>query len=277
MKHFIQLTNFEVNRFFKAFLAIMVLTFIIQITGTALSAYNYMRRVNQLVKGGTSQKEVLDQLSSFGLLDIIYASYFILPILIGVTALLFYTFFIWYRDWFAKSTFIYRLLTLPTSRMNIYFAKLTTIMLLTFGLTAFQLILLVIENKIVQFIVPKVYRIDLSITQTIVHSEYLNAILPTDFIAFILYYGLGLVFTIVIFTAILFERSYKLIGSIIGALYVALMTGLMIGPFIIHYMVIGTQYLYPMEFIMLMFIVSLLIMIGSLLMSRHLMDKKVTV
>src|SRR5699024_4128798 len=257
--------------FFKMFMVIVVLTFFTQITGTALSAYNYMRHVNQLVKSGASQKEILDQISSFSLLDIVTSSYFVLPILVGVTALLFYTFFIWYRDWFAKSTFIYRLLTLPTARMNVYFAKLTTIMLMTLGLTAFQLILLMIENKIFQFIVPKVYRTDYSIAQVIMHSEYLGAILPTDFIAFILYYALGLIFTIVIFTVILFERSYKLIGAVIGVLYVAVMSGLMIAPFIIHYILIGTQYLYPMEFVFLMIALSLLIAIGSLFISRYLM------
>lgn len=277
MKHFLQLTNFEVNRFFKMFMAIVVLTFFIQITGTALSAYNYMRQVNKLVKSGASQQDILDQVSSFGLLDIVYTIYFSLPIFVGVTALLFYTFFIWYRDWFAKSTFIYRLLTLPTSRMNVYFAKLTTIMLMTLGLTAFQLILLAIENKVVHFIVPKVYRTDLSIAQVIMHSEYLGAILPTSLLEFVLYYALGLIFTIVIFTAILFERSYKLIGAIIGAIYVAVMSGIMIAPFIIFYIVIGAEYLYPMEFFYLMIAVSLVIMIGSLFISRHLMNKKVTV
>lgn len=277
MKHFMQLTNFEVSRFFKMFMVIVVLTFFIQITGTALSAYNYMRQVNQLVTSGASQKEVLEQLSSFSLLDIVTSIYFVLPIFVGVTALLFYTFFIWYRDWFAKSTFIYRLLTLPTSRMNVYFAKLATIMLLTLGLTAFQLILLVIENKMLQFIVPKPYRTDYSISQVIINSEYLSAMLPTSFLEFILYYALGLIFTIVIFTAILFERSYKLIGAIIGAFYVAVMSVIMFAPFFVHYVMIGTEYLYPMEFFYLMVGLSLLILIGSLFVSRYLINKKVTV
>ena len=34
-----------------------------------------------------------------------------------------YVFFIWYRDWLGKYTFAYRLLMLPTTRINIYFAK----------------------------------------------------------------------------------------------------------------------------------------------------------
>lgn len=272
MKRFLQLTNFEINRFFKMFMAIVVLTFFIQITGTVLSAYNYMRHVNKLVKSGASQQEIVEQVSSFGLLDVVVSSYFVLPIFVGVTALLFYTFFIWYRDWFAKSTFIYRLLTLPTARMNVYYAKLTTIMLMTLGLTAFQLVLLLIENKIIQLIVPTVYRMDFSIAQVIMNSEYLGAMLPTSFIEFVLYYALGL-----IFTAILFERSYKLIGAIIGALYVAMMSVVMIAPFFVHYIIIGTPYLYPMEFFFLMIGLSLLVMAGSLFMSRYLMNKKVTV
>src|SRR5699024_7669340 len=153
----------------------------IQITGTVLSAYNYMRHVNTLVKSGASQQEIVEQVSSFGLLDVVVSSYFVLPIFVGVTALLFYTFFIWYRDWFAKSTFMYRLLTLSTARMYIYYAVLTTIILFTLSLTSFQFFLLLIENKIMLLIVPSVYRMGFSIAQVIMSSEYLGAMLPTSF------------------------------------------------------------------------------------------------
>ena len=53
-----------------------------------------------------------------------------------IVALIFYCFIIWYRDWFGKNTFAYRLLMLPTSRLNLYIAKATTILLFILGLLA---------------------------------------------------------------------------------------------------------------------------------------------
>ena len=69
-----------------------------------------------------------------------------------------YVFFIWYRDWFGKSSFIYRLLMLPTKRIHIYFAKLTAIMFLVLGLIALQILLMPIEMQIVNSIVPADFR-----------------------------------------------------------------------------------------------------------------------
>ena len=37
--------------------------------------------------------------------------------------LIIYVFFIWYRDWLGKNTFIYRLLMLPTARIQCLFGK----------------------------------------------------------------------------------------------------------------------------------------------------------
>ena len=37
--------------------------------------------------------------------------------------LIIYVFFIWYRDWFGKNTFIYRLFMLPTARINVYLQR----------------------------------------------------------------------------------------------------------------------------------------------------------
>jgi len=73
---------------------------------------------------------------------------------ISIAMLMIYVFFIWYRDWFGKNTFIYRLFMLPTERIAIYFAKLTTIMLLVLGLIALQILLILMEKQIVNKIIP---------------------------------------------------------------------------------------------------------------------------
>src|SRR5690606_16459870 len=138
----------------------------------------------------------------FSMMDVIHSLWFMGPIAIGVAALLFYVFFIWYRDWFARNTFIYRLLMLPTSRMNIFFSKATTIMLTVLALVAYQIILLNIEMTITKWIVPKVYRQDLRIVDLVAGSEYLSIVLPRGLAEFVIAYGLGLGFIVVIFTVI---------------------------------------------------------------------------
>src|SRR5690625_2856390 len=220
MKNFLKLLNFELNRFMRLYILLLATIFIIQIIGTIILATQYMRRANDAVfHGGMTQQGFVEMYSTFSMMDVIHSLWIMGPIAIGVAAILFYIFFIWYRDWFARNTFIYRLLMLPTSRMNIFFTKVATIMLTVFGLVAFQLLLLIIEINIVKWIVPKGYREDLRIVDLVAGSEYLSIILPKGFPEFLIAYGLGLAFVIVIFTAILFERSFRLKGIIIGILY----------------------------------------------------------
>src|SRR5699024_2496402 len=106
-------------------------------------------------------------------------------------SLLFYMFFVWYRDWFAKNTFIYRLLTLPTSRMNLFWSKLSVIMLTVLGLVSLQIILLKAQSFILTMMVPVIYRDDLLLSDILVNFHYLNILVPTTKIGFVVAYALG--------------------------------------------------------------------------------------
>src|SRR5690625_1365762 len=162
MKSFLMLVNFELNRFFKIYVALFIVVFFFQLVGTIISAQSYMKMAQDaVIKGGMSQLEFVQTYSTFSLEDVVYSLLFLGSIGIAVTALMFHVFFIWYRDWFARNTFIYRLLMLPTSRMNVFFAKLTTIMLTVLGLVAYQIILLIFLGKVMKWIVPNVFRVDL--------------------------------------------------------------------------------------------------------------------
>ena len=79
-------------------------------------------------------------------LNISKSVWFMGPIIVCGVTLIIYVFFIWYRDWLGKNTFSYRLLMLPTARINVYLAKATTILLYVLGLVALQLLLLPIEG-----------------------------------------------------------------------------------------------------------------------------------
>ena len=91
--------------------------------------------------------EFIEHYGKMSFLNFSQSAWFLGPIAVCGVTLIIYVFFIWYRDWFGKNTFSYRLLMLPTARINVYLAKATTILLYVLGLVALQLLLLPIEVK----------------------------------------------------------------------------------------------------------------------------------
>jgi len=226
---------------------------------------------------GVSQAEVLEMYGKFSLGEVVLSMPFLVPIALSVAAIAFYIFFIWYRDWLGKNTFIYRLLMLPTSRMNVFFAKLMTIMTAVLGLVALQFIFLHVYRVIVKWIVPQVYRQDLEIVRLFRSSEHLSIILPNSLTEFIIAYGLGMLVVILIFTAILFERSFRILGIIYGGLLIGLSLILFLLPTLIQVVFFNTMYLYYDEFFIVQFVLWLIIAVISLIISRYLLKNKVTV
>ncbi|MEI3604208.1 hypothetical protein SPD48_00770 [Pseudogracilibacillus sp. SE30717A] len=278
MKNFFKLLNFELNRFSKLYFVLLSSIGIIQIIITVLKARAYLTRANNAVlKGGMTQHEFIEMYSKFSMIDVIHSILFAGTLAIGIAAILFYIFFIWYRDWFAKNTFVYRLLTLPTSRMNLFFTKVITIMMSVLGLVTFQLMMLNIEKTIVKWIIPKVYREDLRIVDMVSASEYLPIILPQGIAEFFIAYGLGLGFVVIVFTAILFERSFRLKGIIFGLLYAFISITIFILPITIQLLMYENLYLYPMELLFVQAVTWAVIVAASLLVSRYLLKNKVTV
>src|SRR5690625_2007372 len=125
MISFIKLLNFEFNRFFKFYLRIFILTTISQLSGGFIIIRQYLSRMHESIsEGRMSAENYIEQFGKMTIFEILYSYSFTIPIAIGATGLLIYMFFIWYRDWFAKNAFIYRLLTLPINRMHLFWSKL---------------------------------------------------------------------------------------------------------------------------------------------------------
>ena len=155
MKNFFKLLNFELNRVMKLLISLMVFTLIVQLIGVFVSKNNYLTQVEMLQQNdGSSVSQVLQSVGYFSFDRVVNSLFFIGPIMICVAAIMFYIFLIWYRDWFGKNTFVYRLLMLPTARINLFFAKLTTILLATFSLVGFQLVAIQIEMLVMKWTVP---------------------------------------------------------------------------------------------------------------------------
>src|SRR5699024_10853778 len=86
----------------------------------------------------------------------------------------------------------------------------------------------------------------------------------------------GFIAVLIVFTAILFERSYQLKGILFGGIYCAVaLTALFSSMLATAF--IGVQYLYPEEQVLLQLMLSVLVMTISILTSRLLLNKKVKV
>lgn len=277
MISYLKLVNFEWQRFIKVYLALFAITFVAQIIGIIVLSRKYVGFMNkQIGENGMTEAAFLADNGKMKLYELLNSPWFLLPIVLCIGGLMFYVFLIWYRDWFGKNTFIYRLLMLPTARLNILLAKATAIMLMVIGLVSFQLILLRFENKIMQWIVPTGFSADFRINDYISNTLYLSIIIPQSFTEFILYYGIGLMFVLVLFTAILLERSFRLKGALLGIGYSVLALAVFLFP-MYTFGVAQHQLLYPAEFLLLNIVTGLLVIACSIWFSRFLLKNKITV
>ncbi|MCA9765632.1 MAG: hypothetical protein KC455_04350 [Carnobacterium sp.] len=277
MKNYLKLVSFELSRFIKIYIALIVVTTVSQFAGVFSQSRNYAATVNQtLQQESFSLNDYFVSYPPLTFINVTVSGWFIIPIIFSAAALVFYSFFIWYRDWFGKNAFIYRLLMLPTNRINLFFSKLTAILLMVLGLVATQLILIPLESALFNQLLPDYLRYNLS-TQTIISSsEYLSVLFPDSFIQFLIYYGLGSLVLIVLFTIILFERSFHLKGIVFGGLFGAGTFILMLSPFIIQTK-LSPYYLYPIENFAIELFLGIVISIFSIWVSHYLLNKKITV
>jgi len=280
VNRYFKLVNFEVNRFFKLYIGLLIIVAISQFVSLFAVKSSYMKLAND-ANYASSMKATKEFIASYGLLNFNHVAnhpLFIGPIVISVALMMFYVFIIWYRDYFGKNTFIYRLFMLPTSRMTIYFAKATTILIMVLSLLAFQLILLPIEINVFQQIVPGELLGKMNTVDLVMGPNIFQMILPSNFVDFIFRYliGMGLVFTL--FTFILLERSYRWKGILFGILYAMAIVVLILIPEIIQSYVFGNDFsFYPSEVIYMEIGLLAIIITGSILFSKYLLKNKVSV
>lgn len=277
MKNFIKLVRFEFNRVAPVYGVLAILTLLIQIVGVFVTTNGYLNSVNELKQMGTIDDSMItSDIGTMGMMRYTSTLWFLGPITFCAAALLIYSLFIWYRDWFGKNTFVYRLLMLPTQRLNILFSKVTTVFLMVIGLVAFQLILLHIESNLFQMLIPKAYFSYANINQIIRGSYYLSIFYPASGILFFSRYIQGLLGLLVVSTAILLERSYKIKGMVMGGCYAALILLLFAVPYLLQ-VFNSSYYLFSSEIFWISIGLTVIISIVSILISHHLLNKKVTV
>ncbi|SEN12595.1 hypothetical protein [Paenibacillus sp. OV219] len=280
MNRYLKLLHMEVARFWKLYLSLFAITLLMQGFGIYYESSKYMTYVQDRMGPTTDTytKFVAEHgVNSFSNLLSSANLWFLAPIALSIGALALYIFLIWYREWTGKNMFIYRLLMLPTDRRNMYLAKLSAILLFVLGLVSFQLLILPLEYSLYKSVIDPALRGGAESMMTVIQGHSLLRILiPHTFIEFILWYGGGAVFVIILFTAILLERSYRLKGILAGLIYIGIAILLMCAPILITNRP-KYDYLYPVELFTIELIIAALIGALSLMISFFLMNKKISV
>ena len=213
MIKFIRLLEFELGRFMKFLIPVIILSGIVQFVALFSMILGYKDYLKN-----ASASNVLTQ--TFSMHDLTGGGLFPLAILIIPLLFIVYSFFTWYREWLGKNTFIYRLLMLPINRMAIFYSKAITFLL--GGLIAFaiQFGLYTIISVILKNVIQAEHFIPLNIHNVIHPYEMVKQVLfPTSGYEFLHTYGFAFAALLVLFTAILMERTYNLRGLIVGIVY----------------------------------------------------------
>jgi hypothetical protein len=277
MRNYLKLVNFEFNRIAKIFAVLLGITFVTQIVGVIVQSRDYLNMANEKIYEEMIPKaQFLESFGQMSFLQIVRSIWFVGPIALCIAGVGFYIFLIWYRDWVGKNTFIYRLLMLPTTRLNIFFAKITNILIMIFGLVAFQIIYLPIEMLVMKGMVPNEFRRDMTMKEIVTSMPELTIIMPSSAAELLLYYGAGLLAVSILFTAILMERSFKWKGIFAGLIYSAIAVVVLILPLLLQEFVLN-GFFYPIELFALEIVMGLIVLVASIWMSGFLLKKKITV
>lgn len=277
MNYYLKLVHMEVHRFRWMLAILMGITAVCQISALIWTVTEELSlRREQLPQdiGNSFQAPAPEQLT-FEWAMFNTQQWFFLPILICISVLGLYVFFIWYRDWIGRHTFIYRLLVLPTARRNLYLAKISAFLLFVFGFVSFQLALLPVHNVIFRLIVPADQQADSHIVDAISSNQALVELIPRQFEQFLYYYGIGTIAVLAIFTAILLERSYRRLGILYGVLYLSGCVLAVMSPALLFDS--RHPYLYPNELYAVQVIMFVLVLCISVWLGIKLLAKKITV
>ncbi|MFF2500913.1 hypothetical protein [Peribacillus sp. NPDC058075] len=276
MMRYIKLVNFEINRFSKIYLSLLLITLVSQFAGVLIVTKSLLNDAKEIML-----QEKLSEaayVANYGGIDFTHIAntlWFLGPIALSAVALIFYIFLIWYRDWFGKNTFIYRILMLPTSRLSIYLSKATAIFLMVLGMVAFQIIILPMENTLFNSKIPEAFLNEMSIPTIAKTSPILAMIIPNNFTEFLLSYGIGLMVMSIVFTAIMFERSFRIKGIILGLVYGGVTAALFLAPVFI--MDSGIFHFYSNELFSLLLTLGIIVTGLSIWLGSWLLKNRVTV
>jgi len=103
MNHYIKLVNFEVKRFSKLFLTLIIAVIATQITGAIVTSSLYVSNAETtMVRDQMTVSNYIQTYGAYSLQNFLFSEYFFLSVIFAAALLMIYVFFIWYRDWLRK-------------------------------------------------------------------------------------------------------------------------------------------------------------------------------
>lgn len=274
----LKLINFELERISKFLFGLMGITLISNLIAYFYVPFRFMSRINKFMsENSASVEETLEIFGTFSFADMIHSFWIIGPIALGIAGMLFYSVFTWYREWFGKNTFVYRLMMLPIERMNIFFSKLITIFIGIFALLSTQMVSLAVGYPIVSMIINSDFFHNLSLMEAVHMNMSFHYLFPINIRMFLTVNGIGLIFLLILFTIILMERSFGIKGILIGIFYGGIALSLIIFPVFIPNFLKNYYILYNSELILIEILLFIVVGLVSIFISRYLINNKITV
>jgi len=197
----LKLIGWEVERMTKPYLILITLLVVVQFGWLGFFLWSETNMYEEIRRTGTP-----DYILTFA--NYLGGMAFILSIGVAVTAMIFFSFWIWYRDFQGRGTFMMRLLLMPQQRMLVFGAKLVTMMLMILGLFSVQWIALKLQYiAFSSWFDSQMIPMRGSFEQTIGYDGALSIMYPASIVNFIIHQLLIVIIILFVFTFVLIERS----------------------------------------------------------------------
>lgn len=234
MNKILTLYNIEFKRIHKLYFTLLGLLLVGNIGIVAKQLHRQVQIVASKGKAKASMELlksslVRNELLFKGGIDDIYL---FTTIILGIAVMfcLIYCIVIWYRDFVGKNKTAYTLFMLPNNKFAIYISKAMAIVVMIYGVIMTQILSWIIDANIIKMLC----NIDIyQIKYAILNSRSRHLIQPY-LLDFIMIDVIGVILAVlVIFTAIMIQRSFKIKGMVLGIIYT--LASIVIYVFLIPY------------------------------------------
>ncbi|EPE62922.1 putative membrane protein [Exiguobacterium sp. S17] len=233
----LKLLGWEVERATKPYLILITLLLATQFAWLGFFLWSETNMYEELRRTGTPDYVLL-----FG--NYIGGTAYILSIGLAIAAMLLYSFWIWYRDFQGRGTFMMRLLLLPQQRTFVFGAKLATMLLMILGLFSVQWIALKLQYIAFSgWFDSQMIPMRGSFEQAIGFDGALSVMFPASVFNFFIHQLLIGLVILFIFTFVLIERSLWQRTIWAPALAILILTGVIAVP-VIGYLFIESRLIY---------------------------------
>ncbi|MGY3725268.1 hypothetical protein SAMN05421767_12710 [Granulicatella balaenopterae] len=208
--------------------------------------------------------------------------WFVLSIMGSVALIGAYIFYIWFKEWYRQGKSIYRLLMLPGSRMSVYWAKFTTIIMMILILLGLEIVLLTIFINLASWIVGDqlvntANNWYLFTQGSSIFGNPLEVLYPATWMNFLITYGVGICVVSACFQLVILAMSSRHLRKV-QSIGVMVLNVLVYGIYIAGLIFLITNLmLTSSEISWVMTIVLAIFLCINTLVSRHLLNHYIAV